>query len=344
MLTDGTYTYIWNARNQLTQLKQGSTVVATYAYDALGRRITKATTATTSYAYNEGNFVQERNGSGTPTANLLTGGTDDTFSRTDPTGTRDLLTDALGSTVALVDPAGTVQTSYTYEPFGKTTVTGQANGNSQQFTGRENDGPLYFYRARYLHPTFGRFISEDPAGFLAGDPNIYRYVGDSPTNATDPSGMVWWFVAGCGAGVAAYALFTIGGNILGGRDDWTKGWDWVDAGISCAAGAIGGLMGGEGWGALDKAVIGAVTGFDAELASQVHHGEADPLGLVLSTAGGGAFSAIPIPGPQDTVKVPGGGFAINVGVGIGQSGLQDWLHDFLEDTVLDWNWWTRPLF
>lgn len=38
-------------------------------------------------------------------------------------------------------------------------------------------------------PTVGRFITEDPIGFDGGDANTYRYVGNSPTNATDPSGL-----------------------------------------------------------------------------------------------------------------------------------------------------------
>jgi len=33
-----------------------------------------------------------------------------------------------------------VQTTYTYEPFETTAVTGQTNTNSYQYTGRENDG------------------------------------------------------------------------------------------------------------------------------------------------------------------------------------------------------------
>lgn len=32
-------------------------------------------------------------------------------------------------------------------------------------------------------------FSQDPIGFAAGDANLYRYVGNSPTNATDPSGL-----------------------------------------------------------------------------------------------------------------------------------------------------------
>lgn len=38
-------------------------------------------------------------------------------------------------------------------------------------------------------PRVGRFLSEDPIGFGAGDANLYRYVFNSPTNATDPSGL-----------------------------------------------------------------------------------------------------------------------------------------------------------
>jgi hypothetical protein len=38
-------------------------------------------------------------------------------------------------------------------------------------------------------PTVGRWLEEDPMGFNAGDSNLYRYVENNPTDATDPSGM-----------------------------------------------------------------------------------------------------------------------------------------------------------
>jgi uncharacterized protein RhaS with RHS repeats len=38
-------------------------------------------------------------------------------------------------------------------------------------------------------PTVGRFITLDPIGFEGPDANTYRYVGNSPTNATDPTGL-----------------------------------------------------------------------------------------------------------------------------------------------------------
>jgi hypothetical protein len=34
-----------------------------------------------------------------------------------------------------------------------------------------------------------RFLQEDPVWFDAGDLNVYRYTGNNPVNATDPSGM-----------------------------------------------------------------------------------------------------------------------------------------------------------
>ena len=80
-------------------------------------------------------------------------GVDEIFTRTDASGARHLLSDALGSTLALTDGTGAVQTSYSYEPYGKTTVSGTASSNSFEYTGRENDSTgLYFYRARYYNP------------------------------------------------------------------------------------------------------------------------------------------------------------------------------------------------
>ncbi len=38
-------------------------------------------------------------------------------------------------------------------------------------------------------PTVGRFLNEDPLGFLP-DSNPYRYVHNSPTNHVDPTGLI----------------------------------------------------------------------------------------------------------------------------------------------------------
>lgn len=47
---------------------------------------------------------------------------------------------------------------------------------------------LSYYRARYYDPTTGRFLSEDPTGFVAGL-NFYAYVFNNPMINVDPEGL-----------------------------------------------------------------------------------------------------------------------------------------------------------
>ncbi len=188
LTTDGTNIYTWNARNQLVSISGG--VSASFQYDPFGRRVSKTIGGTTQYLYDGANPVQEIAGT-SASANLLAGGVDEFFQRTDAAGARSFLTDALGSTLALADSSGTPQTQYTFEPFGSTSVTGTATTNGFAYTGRELDMTgLYFLRGRYYNPQFGRFISEDPIGLLGGT-NQYLYVGNSPTNGRDPFGLFW---------------------------------------------------------------------------------------------------------------------------------------------------------
>jgi RHS repeat-associated protein len=187
----GSQTYTWNDRNQLASTNGGA---ASFAYDGVGRRVRKTVGgSTTKYLYDGANVVQEQDSGNAPTANLLTGlGTDQVFSRTDSAGERSFLVDALGSIIALADPSGAITTSYTYEPFGAAASSGASSTNSILFTGRENDGGagLYFHRARYYSPTFGRFIAEDPLGFPGGpDVNLYAYVVNNPVGLIDPFGL-----------------------------------------------------------------------------------------------------------------------------------------------------------
>ncbi len=192
LASDSIKTYIWNARNQLTSVVGGGTI-ATFTYDALGRRIGKTIDGiSTSFLYDGMNAVQELSGS-TPVADYFNGlGLDNVLARTDGTGTVVTLKDALGSNLALVDSSGTLTTRYTYEPFGATTAAGAASKNSYQYTGRENDGVgLYYYRARYYSPSLQRFISEDPLGFASGNTNLYAYAQGDPVNLVDPSGLLF---------------------------------------------------------------------------------------------------------------------------------------------------------
>jgi RHS repeat-associated protein len=188
LTSDGTNTYTWNARDQLLSMS-GPGLTASFQYDATGKRGSKTINGgTTSFVYDGANIVQEQVG-GSATANSLTGGVDQFFTRTDASGAVSPLADALGSTVALVDSSGNVQTQYTYEPFGKASASGTANANSQKYTNREDDGTgLYYYRNRYYSPSLQRFISEDPIGPLGGT-HSYPYAWNNPISFVDPSGL-----------------------------------------------------------------------------------------------------------------------------------------------------------
>jgi RHS repeat-associated protein len=108
------------------------------------------------------------------------------------------LTDHLNSVRLVLDETGAVLDQIAYDAFGN--IVAQLNPllvNPILFTSREFDAEtgLYYNRARYLDPSTGRWTTQDPMGFAAGDANLYRYVGNRATLATDPSGNLAWFVA-----------------------------------------------------------------------------------------------------------------------------------------------------
>ena len=190
----GTTTYTWNARNQLVSITAPS-LTASFVYDGLGWRTSKTiNSVTTGYWYDGQDLLAELSGS-TPTVTYVRSlNVDEPFIRQLTGGNEYYQTDALGSTVALSNAAGASVVSYSYEPFGKTTVTGTSS-NPFQFTGRENDSTgLYYYRARYYSNTSMRFINEDPINFAGGDPNLYAYVSNNPVQWLDPYGLYKIFV------------------------------------------------------------------------------------------------------------------------------------------------------
>lgn len=279
MTSDGTNGFVWDARNHLASMNFSAN---SFQYDPYGRRQSKTISSTTTkYLYDGVNVVQELAGT-TPTANLLDGGTDEIFTRTDSSGTVNLLSDALGSALALTDGSGSTVASYAYEPFGNTTQTGMST-NPFQYAGRENDGTgIYFYRARYYNPMLQRFISEDPMGLLGGSTNLYPYVSNDPIYLTDPSGrcpmcivaIAGGIIGGAYAGYEAYENGARGWNVVaataGGAGTGmlvgltggvVGGWAATELGLGgVAAGTLGGAAGGGAEGFLDNAIKGSTGG------------------------------------------------------------------------------------
>jgi RHS repeat-associated protein len=206
MLSDGTNTYTWNARNQLTGV--AGQVAASFTYDALNRRESKTVQAIqTSFLYEGDEIAQEKQGSAL--TNLIPGNVDEFFDRADSTTDVSPLIDAQGTVVALADASGNLVTKYAYDAYGNTTLMGTVSTNTREFTGREHDfANLYYYRARYYNPALGRFLSEDPLG-LSGGINEHVYTDDNPSNLVDPLGLFGLTIS-LGAGWGG--TFSIGYN------------------------------------------------------------------------------------------------------------------------------------
>ncbi len=102
------------------------------------------------------------------------------------------LTDHEGSVTNLTDASGNLQDTITYDGYGNvTTESNSSFGDRFKYTGQELDSEtgLQYNRARYYSATVGRWTSQDPLSFSAGDTNLYRYVNNQPTDATDPDGL-----------------------------------------------------------------------------------------------------------------------------------------------------------
>jgi RHS repeat-associated protein len=221
---DGVYTYTYDSEGNLTQKSAGPagdtwqygydnknhlvsvehlptnsavTMIATYVYDAFGNRVEKdveqgGVTTVTRFAYDGNEVWADLSGSNALVTRYFHGDqTDQLFVRVSSTGTVAwYLTDRLGSVRNLTDNSGVVQDTITYDGYGNATETNAAGGDRYKFTGRELDSEtgLQYNRARYYDPAAGRWTSQDPMGFGAGDTNLYRYVFNSPANYLDPTG------------------------------------------------------------------------------------------------------------------------------------------------------------
>jgi RHS repeat-associated protein len=125
------------------------------------------------------------------------------------------LADHLGTVRTLVDNEGNRIRDRVFAAWGAIVEdTNPTFVYPYAFTGREYDleTGFYHYRARYYDPATGRFLSEDPLGFAAGDTNLARYVLNSPTNYRDPTGQF----------VIPLGIALVGIGIVGGA------WAWGD--------------------------------------------------------------------------------------------------------------------
>jgi len=212
--------YFYDRQNLLMRVEDGSSNrIASYAYDALGRRIEKDVEdaggdIVTRFYYNGSQMIEETDDAGTPSVEreyvwAPSGGYIDDLL---------LFTDASGNdyfaarhhhfnVMALLDATdGSVVERYEYNPYGRRFVldadyADDADGLSDVGLNIGHQGLLYdvesgliYNRARMLHPVIGRFMQRDPLGYVDGM-SVYAYYAGM-NGGVDPYGLTSIFQEG----------------------------------------------------------------------------------------------------------------------------------------------------
>jgi RHS repeat-associated protein len=214
LVTGDVDTYTWDHRNRLvsvvtTDVLDDETQRVEFVYDAFDRRVEKRADTDADglwntyerFVYDGEHIALVFDEAGSLTNRYLHGPAIDQI-LADEQLTSGLLapgdvvwplTDHLGTVRHLADSAGNIINDRVYDSFGQLlSETNPSVTHRFGFTGREWDAELglNYHRARYYDVGVGRWISEDPIGFTAGDANLGRYVGNFVTSAVDASGTI----------------------------------------------------------------------------------------------------------------------------------------------------------
>jgi RHS repeat-associated protein len=212
--------YRTDNRNRLTKIEfldDESNVTSTieYVYDALNRRIARiydsngpapGGVSSEFYAYDQTDVIFDMTTTTLPYNRYLWGPGEDQLLVQEYHGALWwALPDRLGSIWEYVPQEACSIMSYKYDAFGKfsgPSLTIGAGGGSGSpltpssfrylYTCQENDSlaGLMYYDARWYDTATGKFMSQDPIGFNAGDENLYRYVGNDSILLTDSTGLL----------------------------------------------------------------------------------------------------------------------------------------------------------
>ena len=191
--------YKWDAFGMLKEVKRPDKQKVTFTYDALGRRLSKHFSRTTTHFLWSGNVplhewketfefnystgLYDLGTEHSPTTWIFEAGSFVPCGKITNGKHYSIITDHLGTPIEAYNQEGELIWEREQDLY----------GNSRQGFTKENfrcpfkyQGQYYdpeielcYNRFRYYHPETGRYISEDPIGFLSGEPNFFAYVSDT---------------------------------------------------------------------------------------------------------------------------------------------------------------------
>jgi RHS repeat-associated protein len=195
--TDRRQQYQYDAWNRLVRVTAGGQTVATYEYDAFGRR-NAATYGSEreEYLYDGWELVEISVGGVVRERYIYSDDLDDLLAVQIGDERYTVLQSPEGHVESLVDDQHRIVESYDYSLGGMVMVSDAARrplGTPPRcrltFQRRMWDHRvgLYDFRARWYDPWLGQFLSADPAGFSAGA-NLYALCNGDPVNFFDATG------------------------------------------------------------------------------------------------------------------------------------------------------------
>ena len=208
-LSDGNYTYTWNAESQM---KTAGGV--TYSYDGDGRRAAKV--GSKLYWYGSGGeILAETDSSGTTTAEYIFFGGHRVAMLPAGANPQYYVEDFLGSSRVVTQNNGTVCYDADFVPFGaERAYTNNCTPNAYKFEGKERDAETQNdnFGAREYSWRFGRWLSADWSSVPVPVPyanlrnpqtlNLYAMVADDPESFADLDGHDIAWAGGCSIGDA----------------------------------------------------------------------------------------------------------------------------------------------
>ena len=189
-----TTTFLFDIRDQLSEVRQDASTLGRYGYDYARRRILKlGDDGVRRYSYDQLSVITEADAANA-TVSKYDYGLDQLVSLDNTVEGRSFFhLDILRSTVSLSDAAGNTRQSIFYDAWGNERDRVGASANRFTFTGHEKDKEtgLIYAKARFYDPDIGRFLNQDLLlGDVGSPPSLHRYayVESRPTIFVDPTG------------------------------------------------------------------------------------------------------------------------------------------------------------
>ena len=228
-------TYVYNQAGQLSQVKQGATLLATYYYNYRGERSRKVTSAaapqgaqTVLYHYDQqSHLIAETSGTGAPLRTYVWRD-EAPLAQIEYVPSRRVLyyeLDQTNTPRAATDATGKVVWRWESDAFGSSAANEDPDGDGVKTTVNLRFPGQYYDQESGLHqnyfrdydPRVGRYVEADPIG-LRGGLNPYAYVNGNPLRFVDPTGLVKWSgnVLSTGAFAGGAEIYTLRSECVNG--------------------------------------------------------------------------------------------------------------------------------